>query len=92
MTLATARLLVGRTIVAVDLHPWDDETTAGRKLQTCYAPVFTLDNGAKVWFTVQETDNGSTYGIYPTYHSERAQRAAVDNASGQRPDRDPQKP
>lgn len=51
MTLATARLLVGRTIVAVDLRPYPDGR-GGR----AYNPVLTLDNGATVTFEVQDTD------------------------------------
>lgn len=51
MTLATAHLLVGRTIVAADLRPFSD----GRGGKA-YRPVLTLDNGATVEFTVQETD------------------------------------
>ena len=66
--LATARLLVGRAIVAVDLEPFDDCNAAGRKVQTCYRPRITLDNGAIVTFFVQETDPGDCYGVRPTYH------------------------
>lgn len=51
MTLATARLLVGRAIVAVDLRSYPD----GRGGKA-YNPVFTLDNGATVTFEIVETD------------------------------------
>lgn len=51
MTLAIPRLLVGRTIVAVDLRSYAD----GRGGKA-YCPIFTLDNGATVTFTVQEVD------------------------------------
>lgn len=51
MPLAIPRLLVGRTIVAVDLRSFSD----GRGGKA-YRPIFTLDNGATVTFEVQETD------------------------------------
>ncbi len=77
MTLATPRLLVGRTIVAVDLRPYSD----GRGGKA-YRPVFTLDNGATVTFEVQEVDVHTTLdglhevgsgppGVRPEYHAER---------------------
>lgn len=62
MTLATAKLLVGRTIVAFDRRPFDD----GRG-SLAYDPVLVLDNGAHVTFIVQETEAG-TYGVAPCYH------------------------
>lgn len=68
MTLATARLLVGRTIVAVDLQPFDDCDSAGRKVKTCYDPRLVLDNGARVTFMVDEIDCGDGYGVRPLYH------------------------
>lgn len=66
--LATARLLVGRTIVAVDLRPADDCDVTGKKLGVYYDPIFTLDNGARVTFHVQEIDCGDGYGVMPRYH------------------------
>lgn len=66
MTLATAKLLVGRTIVAVDLRPWKDE--AG----THHNPRFVLDNGAVLLFVVEETDSGDGYGVFPAYHRPRS--------------------
>lgn len=63
MTRATARLLVGRRIVAFDLRPFDGGPGRG----THYDPVLTLDNGAKLAFSATETDVGE-YGIDPSYH------------------------
>ena len=51
---ATSRDLVGRKIVAADFRPWRD----GRN--TYHNPVFTLDNGKKIWFATEET--GTEYG------------------------------
>lgn len=65
MTLATARLLVGRAIVAVELRPFTD----GRG-GTAYDPVITLDNGARLTFSVAETAVG-VYGVDPNYHAAR---------------------
>jgi hypothetical protein len=74
VTLATAKLLVGRTIIAVDLQPFDDCNDAGKKIRTCYAPVLTLDNGARVRFSVDETNNGDVYGIRPDYYPNRGSK------------------
>jgi len=49
--------LIGRRIVAVDLYPFAD----GRG-GTATQPVLHLDNGRRVWFTVQETEVGE-YGV-----------------------------
>lgn len=65
--LANARLLVGRTIVAVELNASDDVSDSGQKIKTVYDPTFILDNGARVFFVVQETEHGSSYGIEPRY-------------------------
>jgi len=61
MKIATARLLIGRKIVAFDLRPFDD----GRN-GTAHSPIFTLDNGATITFTTEETDIGD-YGVFPRY-------------------------
>lgn len=53
------RQIVGRRIVAVDWRPFDD----GHGGMT-YDPVFELDNGTALVFTVQETECGE-YGIFP---------------------------
>lgn len=71
MTLATARLLVGRKIVAVDLQPFDDCDVTGKKIKTSYEPRITLDNGAVLTFTVDEIDCGDGYGVYPNYHPKK---------------------
>lgn len=65
MTLAIPRLLVGRTIAAVDLRPFTD----GRGGKS-YRPILTLDNGATIEFTVQETES-SEYGVRPDYNARR---------------------
>lgn len=67
MTLATARLLVGRTIVAFD---------SGREVdpddgRVHYAPTITLDNGAVLRFSVTESDQGGFYGITPRYYPKK---------------------
>ena len=62
MTLATARLLVGRTIVGFECEPWRDANGPH------YSPCIILDNGARVMFSVTETDSGDCYGISPNYY------------------------
>lgn len=65
LTTASARLLVGRTIVGFELRSWrddDPERTAH------HDPVLVLDNGARVSFTVTETYQGASYGVRPNYH------------------------
>lgn len=63
MKIANARLLlVGRTITDFDLRPSADPNG------TCHDPVITPDNGARVTFTVEETDSGDGYGVRPDYH------------------------
>ena len=63
MKLATARLLVGRKIVAFDARPFDD----GRG-GTAHDPCITLDNGAVLVFSVQELEHAAGYGVEPLYH------------------------
>lgn len=65
--LANARLLVGRKIVAVDLRPFRDEGVDGKLIKITYDPILTLDNGARVFFNVDEIDCGDGYGIRPLY-------------------------
>lgn len=62
MTLATARLLVGRKIVSFELNSWKDPSG------THYNPIIKLDNGAWISFSVTETDMGAEYGVEPSYH------------------------
>jgi hypothetical protein len=71
MKLATARLLVGRTIVAFDNGRLVDPDDG----RLHYQPTFTLDNGARVTFSVTETDQGGWYGITPSYHSKKPRTA-----------------
>jgi hypothetical protein len=66
MKLATARLLVGRRIVAFDRRAFTDGS--GKQCATHHDPIFTLDNGARITFSVTETDSGSCYGVEPNYH------------------------
>lgn len=67
MTLATARLLVGRTIVAFD-NGRQVDLDDGR---VHYQPRITLDNGAVITFSVTESDQGGWYGITPSYHPKK---------------------
>lgn len=54
------RYLVGRTIVAVDLRPF--ESGRHRRLHVTTDPVFTLDDGSRLRFFVCETE-GTEYGV-----------------------------
>lgn len=65
--LATPRLLVGRKIVAVEMGSFPDRDIDGKTLRICHDPVLVLDNGARVHFVVEETDQGDHYGIRPCY-------------------------
>lgn len=65
MTRATARLLVGRTIVAYDAKPFNGGRRAHRSVH--YDPIITLDNGATVAFSGTETEIGDT-GVDVTYY------------------------
>jgi hypothetical protein len=54
--------IIGRTITAVDMRPF-------RKLEDnriAHDPVFTLDNGARIFFVTEET-GGSEYGTSVCY-------------------------
>lgn len=65
LSTASARLLVGRTIVGFELRTWRDDDP---ERTPHHDPVLVLDNGARVTFTVTETYNGDSYGIRPNYH------------------------
>lgn len=65
MVTASARLLMGRTIVRVEISAHRDQI--GRLY---HDPVFTLDNGAVLTFTTEETNSGA-YGVCPNYHPPR---------------------
>jgi hypothetical protein len=59
-----SRDLVGRTITHVDLQGyWSGE---GRHRKWMTDPVFTLDNGRKLYFIVHEDNDGGDYGIEAT--------------------------
>ena len=64
---ANSRLLVGRTITSVELR------TRRTEQGQIHDPVITLDNGARVFFVVQETDE-MEYGIKPLYLKPRNDR------------------
>jgi len=61
--------LIGRTIVAVDMRPFDSRMDN----KTAYDPLITLDNGAQLTFTTQETDTGE-YGTAISYHPKPKRR------------------
>ena len=65
---ATARDLIGRTIISVDFCRFDNGR--GGKATD---PVLTLDTGQRVWFSTQETES-SGYGT----------SILIDNKGGQR--------
>jgi len=54
------RYLVGKRIVGVELR--FDSGHKGSRRWT-FDPVFILDDGSRVAFSVDETDHGSEYGI-----------------------------
>jgi len=56
------RLLLGRTIVGVDMRSWVDHAPGGRR-RTFHDPHLTLDDGSVLRFLVREPDGGSEYGI-----------------------------
>lgn len=62
------RWIIGRKIVEVDMHPF--ATGLHQPMGTTYAPVFTLDNGARIKFSVDETEVGE-YGVRPVYCKRR---------------------
>jgi len=67
VTTASARLLVGRTIVAVDLQSSRDSSGVLH-----HEPRITLDNGAVIVFHVSEDSDGGEYGVTPLYCKRRA--------------------
>jgi hypothetical protein len=71
MKIANARLLVGRKIVGFELQGARDKSRG----VMLYAPVITLDNGARVSFTVQEGEDD--YGIDPTYWPKKKARVKL---------------
>lgn len=65
MRLATKRLLEGRRIKTFALQSFPD----GRGGKA-HNPVIILDNGARLMFTVTETETGE-YGVSPCYYPKR---------------------
>lgn len=57
--------VIGRTIVAVRMNPFDDG-----KGGTAHAPVLELDNGAQLHFVTEETEMGE-YGTSIAYRKAR---------------------
>jgi len=55
------RYLVGKRIVGVELRPFDSGHKGSRRWT--FDPVFILDDGSRVAFSVDETDHGSECGI-----------------------------
>jgi hypothetical protein len=53
------RSLIGRTIIDVEYHPFDDGVGG-----TAYMPIIYLDNNKQIIFCTQETDVGE-YGTLP---------------------------
>ena len=84
---STARAMVGRTIVDVDLHPFDPEN-AGQVDgdEYAYNPVVTLDDGTRLFFVVQESEIGE-YGVKicrNVQNRKRKPRAAAGLSRGTR--------
>jgi len=67
--LALQTLLVGHTIVEVDLRPFPDGRGA-----IVYDPILTLSSGARVSFSVRETEDGS-YGLQLIFHTPESSHA-----------------
>lgn len=71
MNAATMRKLAGRRIVRVEPRAF----LVGRGRACSYQPVFVLDDGAEIAFTVDETESGDTYGVTP-YFKQKAKAKA----------------
>lgn len=56
----------GKKIVSVELHPFPD----GRG-GIAHDPVFILENGGEIQFSVEETETGE-YGVLPVYRTKKA--------------------
>lgn len=60
---ATKESLVGRTIVRVNLHPFDPNRDGSKAIkQHCTNPIVVFDDGSSLEFSVQETEFGE-YGV-----------------------------
>lgn len=55
--------LVGRTIVKVDLDPSWESAEGGGNRRRMHSPRFTLDDGAVLFFVVEEHPEGGEYGV-----------------------------
>lgn len=60
------RWLLGRTIIAVDMRPFDSAANGAGKGPIAHDPEIALDNGARLRFQAEETDLG-TYGVQIVY-------------------------
>lgn len=58
------RKLVGRRIVRVVPRAF----LVGRGNEWSYRPIFVLDDGSEVAFSVAETESGDDYGVVPYFH------------------------
>jgi hypothetical protein len=69
---ARKRDLIGRKIVAVEWnrHRADDDPKSSRYRDWVTDPVLVLDNGARIYFTTQETELGF-YGVRINLHAPR---------------------
>jgi hypothetical protein len=61
-TATLAARLVGLTIVAVDLRPFDANMNSSTNRPRAFNPILTLSDGSRVTFLVQETEVGD-YGV-----------------------------
>jgi hypothetical protein len=62
--------IIGKKIVALDMRGQMDN---GRKI---YDPLFTLEDGTKISFVVQETNDGAYYGVKIAIHGKRKTKEA----------------
>lgn len=65
MTPKEAKRLIGRTIVAVDLNATWESEEGSKHRRLMHDPVFTLDDGSRLSFVVQEHPEGAEYGVCP---------------------------
>ena len=57
-----AARLIGLTIVAIDLRPFDANMDSSTDRPRAFNPILTLSDGSRVTFLVQETEVGD-YGV-----------------------------
>jgi hypothetical protein len=59
MSMVSARRLIGRRIVGFEPNPTPD----GPRRSVVHSPVIVLDDGSRLTFVVEETDEGGDYGV-----------------------------